>query len=456
LGEIPGADSVHEYFLSWRNELAEEAPPPEPYIRRKVELKSTILGCDIRATVVNDRTAIAFAESLLASLESFLATGPVDHIGAQEPKMSVDIQTSEFAQDPFSFEVEEQQGRPNLSIRLKTKDLQALTLDEQDRIKKKMVDLIAQVMARITIVSDPEVLIRKLCADERGMERAVHFTTSLVTTQNVLGDQWTYRVTSFVDDDLERYELRRDIPWDIDDPFPNPDREHGMHDLELADPNMPPPENLTDPQHINHNNIEVDNLIRPALWDEASWFGVAFLTDRLSSLPPVMAPLFEDLDAAEKMFSLLRQEIGETDEKDELRITIVRGINRTRPQDYRVVFRSKAARPMTKKRFGMLMGRIHTMEPESEENLNRFLSSYEKTGRYILAPATAQGKQFKLTSKASRLSLEKQDLHIRKAYEIGIRDPDSMAIQEDDEPVIPNDVCGAPVLSLISQPNSLE
>lgn len=455
LEKLEDIEDTREYFLSWKDGLsgADSPPEPQPHDRRKIELQSTVLGCTIHAEVVNDRSAITFAESLLASLESFLATGPVDEIGAQEPEMWIEIKPSEFTKDPFKFELENSQGRPYLSVVLKKKDLQTLTMEEQDRIKEKMNELVVLVTTRITIVGDPNVLTENLCVDERGLERSVHFTTSLVTTRNVLGENWKYRVSSFSSEDLERYELRRDTPWDAGEPVPDESSEYAFEDeLELAGPDTPIPDDLAGPQQIKHSNIEVDNLIRPALWDKASWFGTAFLTDKQETLPPLMAPIFEDLDAAKKIFSLLHQEIGEVDDEDELRVTIVRGIDRTRPQDYRVVFRPKTVRPMTKERFGTLMGRICTMEPSSKENLNRFLSSFERTGRYVLAPATAQSRQANVPE-VSGPSIGKQDLHVREAYEIGPRDPDSMAIEQSDRPVIPEEIEDAPVLSMINESN---
>jgi len=449
-------EDTHEYFLSWRNDLAGEGEgtPPEPrsYERRKVKLRSTVLGCTIRAEAVNERSAIAFTESLLASLESFLATGPVDKIGAQVAEMPIEIETSEFTKDPFRFELETLQGKPQLTVTLKKKDFQTLTLEEQDRLRERMIELVAQVTTRITFVSDPEVLTEKLCADERGLERSVNFTTSLMTTRNVLGENWKYRVSSFANGDLERCELRREAPWDADEPIPDDDGSDQALESELgfADPETPIPDDLAGPQQIKHSNIEVDNLIRPNLWDRASWFGTAFLTDKAGARPPLMAPIFEDLDVAEEIFSLLRREIGEVDDEDELRVSIIRGIDRTSPQDYRVVFRPKAVRPMTEERFGTLMARICTMEPTSERSLNRFLSSLEKTESYMLAPAAASSRNADVPE-VSRPSIRKQDIYVRKAHEIGVRDPDRVAIQKNDSPVIPNEADDPPVLGLISR-----
>ena len=70
------------------------------------------------------------------------------------------------------------------------------------------------------------------------------------------------------------------------------------------------------------------SLIRDSLWEEATWKGTVFgcwIEDNVAI--PVLAPWFQNAQAARKIFSLWHSEIGAADTKDLLRVTIIRGIS---------------------------------------------------------------------------------------------------------------------------------
>ena len=73
------------------------------------------------------------------------------------------------------------------------------------------------------------------------------------------------------------------------------------------------------------------------LWDQASWSGILFVGDLDNTLPPVFGLIFGDQAAAEQIFDNWAEEIGPYDEDDQLRVTIIQGISKSDPFDYRVV-----------------------------------------------------------------------------------------------------------------------
>ena len=68
------------------------------------------------------------------------------------------------------------------------------------------------------------------------------------------------------------------------------------------------------------------------------------------------------------------------------------------------------------------------MEPTSDVNLMRFLSSYEAFGEYFLAPAVMRDRssppEFFLDQR-----LMKRELYVREAWKIGRNDVDAVAIK---------------------------
>jgi len=65
------------FFAKWRDQPAAQDLPPGPTLweSRKVEMKSSILGCKIIVESENTPPCVDLAESVLAALEGLLATG---------------------------------------------------------------------------------------------------------------------------------------------------------------------------------------------------------------------------------------------------------------------------------------------------------------------------------------------------------------------------------------------
>lgn len=114
-----GADKdMHAFFLKWRDQPASTDLPKRPslYEEKKVTLKSRVLGCDVTVESDNVRPCVELSESLLAALESLLSTGTVEHMAAREPVLTIAVRRSDFVKQPFEFELQDDTGRPHISI----------------------------------------------------------------------------------------------------------------------------------------------------------------------------------------------------------------------------------------------------------------------------------------------------------------------------------------------------
>jgi len=94
----------------------------------------------------------------------------------------------------------------------------------------------------------------------------------------------------------------------------------------------------------------------------------------------------------------------------------------------------------------IMVSRFHTMHPDSDTNLNRFIDSYARVGAYFFMPAAKSRADIELIDENY---IAKRELNIRYAWQVGRHDPDSPAIRDDDEPFIPTGEKNPPVKELL-------
>jgi hypothetical protein len=430
-------DAELNFFLQWRDQLAsEQIPPLSLGTDAMLQLESDVLGCHIIVTCENESPAIELAESLLAATESLLSTGLGTSLIAREPMLSVSVKASEFAEDPFSFRLVHEKGRPQVFIAYRSFKPHSLSHEAQGAIKECLVKLLIEIFSNIIVVPDDAVL-KSMFANDRALQRAVDFTGSFVTVGNVLGYEPKARIEQWFDTSSKVYKLLRDSVWDSEHKAP-------LAKTSEAQPvPSPPGEDRTREQLLarrtkaKHSEVRTISLIREKLWNAAKWSGVVFLTYEADVHPPVMGLLFGDPDSAMSIFEGLREDLGEEDSDEKLRVGIVRGVSAAHPAWYRVVIGTDpSVLKQSKSRdlaFAMFVSRIHEMTPESTANIERFLASYTAYGRYVLAPAVMKdGKPI-----IANLTLLKRSLHVKDAWQVNENDPEVVAIREEDDIIIP-------------------
>jgi hypothetical protein len=199
-----------------------------------------------------------------------------------------------------------------------------------------------------------------------------------------------------------------------------------------------------------HSEMQVVSVIRRPLGDRAKWAGMAYVWDKAEKAPPVMALAFTDGVAGREIFSDWQKEIGTFDAAGRLRLTIIRGVSQRNIHAYRVVVSPSFDSIASGGRSGQfaMISRVHTMEPVSDENLRAFLSNYHAVGSFFLMPALSHGQSAPPELYNDR-AIMKRDLQLREAWTIGPNDPDSVALRDDDEPVIPAGEANPPVLQAL-------
>jgi hypothetical protein len=98
---------------------------------------------------------------------------------------------------------------------------------------------------------------------------------------------------------------------------------------------------------------------------------------------------------------------------------------------------------------------IRVMTPSSSENLDRFLAEYNRHGRYLLVSAHLPSIDG-VPRPMMHTVLGKYHLTVREAWEIGINDPNIIALDLDDPSIIPPNHPSVPVLKAIERLRAMQ
>ena len=361
------------FFRRWRNLHAPDALPDTPvlYDETKVKLESNLLGCRIQLESQNASPCLEIAESTLAALESLMATGFRDNIFPREPTLTGSVNKSDFPSGLLSFELEDRNGRPHLEVRCSGFTTYDMSLEAQEEARNKIGEMLFAILARVFILKNPEETLTKLFRDEGALERTTNFTSSFVVQGNVLGSSPKTKTSDWKKNDARLYPLRRSQVWDASgrraassyaEGTRNPDLEAGSEEL---------PADVLDIQSIKHTDMKSISLVRESLWDRAKWSATAYLVASGDSTPPILALVFNNPEAAGEIFKEWNQELGDKDEDDKLRISIIRGIDQKNPFNYRVVIGANLPTVDVgpDARYITALSRSLTMKPSSDENI---------------------------------------------------------------------------------------
>jgi hypothetical protein len=438
-----------DFFSKWYGQPAADQLPDKPELCEgpTVHLSSRILGCHVQVECDNQPPCVETAESILAALESMLSTGELRHFAAVEPLLLISVRKGESTPFPFSVTFTEADGLPKIEISCQDFSPHQLSVAAHQKIKEELMQLLAQVTARVFIFGDPQEGLAQLFGEERAMERAVHFTGSFVTVGNVLGHHPKLILADWNRAEAKDYPLMRTDVWD------STERKEQATDSEPATLKLgkgePPPE-IRRP-NFKHNKIQTISLIRLSLWEKAKWGGMAFFMTKNGELPPTLALGFADAEAGAKIFAGWQKELGAEDKQERLRITIIRGISRANPHRYRAVIGTNLLKAGLKKQniHFLLLCRTLVMDPQSDLNLSKFLEQYRRHGFYELCHAVMPSAGAP-PDPVRTPKFIKRELTVRDAWQVGLNDPDAMGIHPGDDPVIPLGEVNPPVQELLA------
>lgn len=443
--------AAREFFFKWFAQPATKDLPSKPELMRglKIRFHSVIIGCEIEVESANNLTSIYLSETILSVLEAFLATGMREKVFPHCPDFRVIVKQSEFVSGlpEYTFHQERKDG--NVEIRHSEK-LDYQSREDRNAFHSWLIDLLAQIIARIFFIRDPEDYLTRLARDEAGFGRALNNSDTSITVTNILGQSPKLRLSDWESDDIqERFPLNRQLPWNEGLEEVSDDKETISIYKSIGE--GVPPQELFDIDKFKHRDLKVFSLINQSLWDKARWKATAYVTFPDPNQPPLMALGFSDAEAGKAIFEEWLNKIGRIDSAEQLRVSIITGIDKKKPFSYSVVI---GVNPKFKKdaqtNLLILVSRINRMDPSDQVNLTRFMGKYEKMGCYVLLPIHfANGST--ISEPFWEYGIAKKELTIRPAWQISEHDPDAVAIKHNDEPIIPDGVDNPPVLRVLKR-----
>ncbi|HEX4948600.1 MAG TPA: hypothetical protein VFZ34_18135, partial [Blastocatellia bacterium] len=288
--------------------------------------------------------------------------------------------------------------------------------------------------------------LSRLVHEEAGFDRALDYSDVSICIENLLGSSPKIRLSDWESVDVrERFSLNRQSAWN-EGLAQQGDEAETISIFDKIGEGDPSKEVLN-VDRLKHGDIKVFSLIDVPLWEKAGWKGTAYISFPDTNYPPYMALGFNSLDIGKEIFSQWREQLGKIDTEEQLRVSIITGINKSHPFSYKVMI---GVNPKLKEGASsglqFLVSRVNQMDPLDHTNLSRFLADYNRFGGYVLLPIP-----FPNGEPLWKCGIAKQQLSIRQAWQISENDPDVVALQQDDDPIIPDGIDNAPVLSAMKR-----
>ncbi len=269
------------------------------------------------------------------------------------------------------------------------------------------------------------------------------FAESSIGVENILGDKAKIRFSDWVPDDGDGVlEVLRTEQWHR--PAPE-DKE--AEPAKFGD--GPPPPEFDDRAKFGHRDRRVSSIIDIPLWDMAKWSGTAFLHYGPPH-PPLFGFLFTDKEAAAQIFAGWRKRFGGFDANNEIRVSVLTGVSKANPHAYKVIVGTNPLKgEMEAGTLVITTSRFNLMEPTNSKNLDFFLQQQRLAGSFGLVPV-AQSSEGNLAP-ATDLVIGKTEIIVRPAWQVGENDPDIVALDSDDDIIIPDGVEDVPVMKAFAR-----
>lgn len=449
-GWIPAdeaSEKVQQLFERMLDQPARRDLPERPDLLSgpRVTLRSRVLGCDVAIEAPNEPASIHLAEAIAGALEAFLATSLNLGIFPHRENFLISI---DQGRDPLHLpRYEVAQDEPKFRVFHST-PICAPTIEAQRQFLDWLQELVVRVITEMAMIRDLESYMEQVAGSEKAFARALHSAHVDIYMGNVLGQNPKLRIADWQKGfEGERFELTRKIPWTTR--VPKFERSAGPRRRPTPASGEPPP-GLFDLERGTHADIKIRSLIDVRAWDAAQWRATAY-AGYDPGWPPILLLGFLDKEAGERIFKNLRNRLGKVDEKEELRISIITEIDHAHPSAYRVVVGSNLDLEVEAEG-GMIVqaARINSMYPRDSKNLERFLADVKREGRYVVAPMHFVDEHTPFAIPRD-FWIGKRQLVVRPMWEIGENDLDLVAIQPDDNPIIPEGHEDAPILRALAR-----
>ena len=403
------------YLETWAKNIPKSFIPRSItyYDNDEVELVSKVAGCEIRVLCKPSDLLIMSAESILASIESILATAMLYEGFAREPRLTVSVKVNdELKEVKLVHKVNDDEM--HFDVELPSFNPHRLSSEDQSKLSESIRLIGIDAIVRLISFKDTNESLKKLFDEEKAFIRSINFTQSYIRVGNVLGYNPKYRLNDWIKKPSVAPEMGKapsdpiTIKDEVKKKVQSNEKSEGF-----------------DKSKINHLEMQASSLIRMSLWDRAGWKGV--LTGFTGGgAPPIFALIFDNPEAGASIFKQWNDEFGHTDESETLRVAVMRDIDEKYPFDYRVGISANLNGILAEGKLVTSITRIHTMNPESGFNLDNFLKEYKKHGKYVFTAANidSEGRPQIMM----KLGILKKELIVKNPSDVGENDIDLMLL----------------------------
>lgn len=426
-------------------------PVPDFALGETVTLSSNVLGCRIELACANNLVSIGIGEAVLGSLEALLATSLDHRILPQVDHLQLRVTPSDTVDLSPVLTFADVEGEPIGTITHRMV-MEYKTKEDALSFPLWMRDAILEIFLRFAAPQDTEKWGQALFEDERALDRALTFSNVPVMLVNLHGDRSQFSLADWIDPADPTYEVKRTEAWP---PAPAPAAIKSFGNIQRGEGLAP--KEMLDAFKRKHSKTRWISPIDTQKWDKAKWNGTLFMCapPGPDMPPPMLGLAYENPSAAKDIFKSWRKRYGDDDVRDDLKITIVRGISRDSPAAYAVMVSQNPDNvPISEENIIGFVSRINHMYPNSTQNLDRFLADYARHGRYVLFPAHLPNKLAQ-PEPIFDLPIGKHNLTVINAWEITPNDMTAMVLDLNKPPLIPADQPNAPVLKTLEWLKSL-
>lgn len=358
--------------------------------------------------------SILAAEAVIGSIEALFATSITLDAVAHTESFDITIQESlEVLNPDFTVDPEEMAA----TVRWPA-GLFPATHGRQEEVQRMLIGLAATAFAATCFMKDARKTVEQMFESEAVLDR-IAMVVMIGNSRQRIFDRGVSRLRDWTKMAASTFTLRPARPVISRRP-------QGPSRSRKNDNGRPAAEDRAPVRPSDHRDLGVLSVIDVHLWDRAGWTGAAFASLG-QGLPPGIALMFKNEEAARKIFTRWRERLGQVDTQDKIYVAIVRGISADHPAHYRVLITSRQSPEdeLSEGKIFAIASRMLTMDVDSDVNLNRFLDNYGRSNAYLLLPAILAGGAPKLLPD---LAILKQRLSVKAASDVNQHDLEAMAV----------------------------
>ncbi|MBX2832094.1 MAG: hypothetical protein KTR23_13290 [Rhodospirillales bacterium] len=407
-------EEVHHFFSMLASQPGANRLTGELILNADVsEIFSTkIIGMTVEARTSGSVNSILVAETILGSLEAFFATA-IDHsVGSHTEKFRLVILDGEEVVPSFAVDEIDMSATVYWPA-----GLSPANFEDRRENQEFWIEVCSQILATCCFIQNVEDFLESLFANEAVLHRMT-MIASATTSYHRVAAKHVSRLSDWQKVQKNAYELRPNRP--------------SVQPIPLDDPKNSQEKDATftekSPLPKDHQAYNVHSVIDVHAWNSANWRGVAY-ADYGPQHPPCMAFNFANEASGQKIFERWNERIGKQDENEEIYVSIIRDLPRKSRHHYGVVISRKLPKEDLPelKQVNMTVSRSMIMEPRNSNNLERFLSSYQRIGAFYLLPAF--GGDNGTPTLATELAIVKRELTIKSAKDIVEGDIEYVSLQ---------------------------